>query len=161
MSRKVWIALLALVVLFVLVAPALAQDVPPPDTAPIFTPPDPAVVWQAALTALLAMFASAIASPLTAPLVSLIKRIPLLKEVPGEQINLVVAIILSVVMWGAVALGFGKEADAIYQLAYAVLPVLVSIGSGFVSTQGVYQYGVKKNIPVLGYARTPETKAAA
>lgn len=159
MSRKIWIALLALVVFFVMVAPAFAQDVPP-DTAPVFTPPQPADVWQTVLTALFAIFASAIASPLTSPIVSLVKRIPVpfIQGLTGDQLNLGVAGVLSLIMWGAVAVGFGKEADTVYQLIYAVLPILVGAGSNFVGNQSVYKFGVKKSIPVLGYSRTPDPK---
>lgn len=143
-------------------APELILDQPldepvvdvPEETAPVFTPPAPGDVANGALLALLSLFATAIASPLTAPIVSVLKRVPFLQQFNGDQLNLGVAMILSVVAWGAASLGFAGQIDSVYRLIFAVLPILTGAGGNFIANQSVYKFGVKRSIPVLGYSRT-------
>lgn len=183
---------LALFVLFLILAsPTLAQDVSTPtseatqeateeppliidqpidepivevpeETPPVFTPAAPNDVFNGALLALFSLFASAIASPLTALIVSVLKRVPPFNvknadgsyKISGDQVNLFVALLLSVISWTAASIGFAGQLDSIYRIIFLVLPVLTGAGGNFVANQAVYEFGKRKNIPVLEYART-------
>lgn len=136
----------------------VVTPVPAPDLSPVFTAPDPDAVINAAFLALLAAFSTGILSPLTATIVSLVKRIPLgiIQSASGEQINLAVAILLSVVMWAGSHFGFGQQIVTGYKLLYAVLPILAGAGANYLSNQKVYE-AVKGNMPVVGYSRSANT----
>lgn len=131
---------------------------PVPDLSPVFSAPDPDTVINAAFIALLAAFSTGILSPLTATIVSLVKRIPLgiIQNASGEQINLAVAVVLSVIMWAGSHFGFGQQIVTGYKLLYAVLPILAGAGANYLSNQKVYE-AVKGNIPVVGYSRSAGT----
>lgn len=137
--------------------PPIIPVEPPAPVAPVFTPPALPDAIQAFLAALVAIFAAALASPLTAPLVSLVKRIPGLDKYSGEVINLAVAVLLSAILWIGQALGLVGQIDTAYRLIYLLLPFLSGIGSNFVSNQAVYQFGVRQNMPIIGFQRTPST----
>lgn len=128
---------------------------PAPVVPPVFQAPDTDAVINAAFLALLAAFSTGILSPLTSTLVSLVKRIPLgiVQGASGEQINLAVAVLLSVGMWAGSHFGFGQQVATGYQLLYAVLPILAGAGANFLSNQKVYE-ALKGNMPVIGYSRS-------
>lgn len=126
----------------------------PPGTEPVFEAPAPDSVLTALVTALVAALSTAIASPLTATVVSLLKRIPAFAGFSGEQLNLGVASLLTLVMWGAVALGYGTQADTAYQLLYAILPILFGIGGNFAGNKAVYNAASRNSVPVVGYSRS-------
>lgn len=126
----------------------------PPGTEPVFEAPAPESVLTALVTALVAALSTAIASPLTATVVSLLKRFPAFDRFSGEQLNLGVASILTLVMWGAVALGYGTQADTAYQLLYAILPILFGIGGNFAGNKAVYSAASRNDVPVVGYSRS-------
>lgn len=130
---------------------------PVPDVPPVFTAPNPDDVINAAFLALLAAFSTGILSPLTATIVSLVKRIKIsfIQNASGEQINLAIAALLSIVMWAGSHFGFGQQVVTGYKLLYAVLPILAGTGANFLSNQSVYE-AVKGNIPVIGYSRTAQ-----
>lgn len=125
----------------------------PPGTEPVFESPAPSDVLSALVTALLAALSTAIASPLTATVVSVLKRLPAFANFTGEQLNLGVASLLTVLMWGAVALGYGAQADTVYQLLYAILPILFGIGGNFAGNKAVYNAANRNDVPVVGYQR--------
>lgn len=166
-NRLFWVLLVVLIMVLVAV-PVLAQDAtpeptaeppivvdnPPAPTAPVFEAPAFGDAVQALEAALVAILATAIASPITAPLVSLVKRLPFLATVPGNVINLGVAIVLSAVMWLGQAFGLAGQVDTAFKLLFVLLPFISGIGSNFVSNQAVFKAGVKQNVPVLSYQRT-------
>lgn len=135
-------------------------DNPDSDAPPVFQAPNPDEVANAAFLALLAAFSTGILSPLTTLLVSLVKRIklPIIQAATGDQINLAIAVLLSLIMWGANRFGYGPQVTTGYKLLYAVLPILMGIGGSYLSSQAVYN-GVKGKMPVVGYQRTPKQAA--
>lgn len=137
-------------------------DTPAPSEPPVFNAPNPDEVANAAFIALLAAFSTGILSPLTVVIVSLVKRIKLgfIQAASGDQINLAVAILLSLVMWGANRLGYGPQISTGYKLLYAVLPILMGIGGSYLTTQAAYN-SVRGKMPVVGYARTKGTPLTA
>lgn len=134
--------------------PPIVADEPPAPTAPIFTAPAFNDALQAFMAALVAIFATAIASPLTASLVSLLKRIPALANVQGNVLNIVVAVLLSAVLWLGQVFGFAGQVDTAFKFVYAVLPFLVGIGANYLSNAAVYSVAKKSDMPVIGYARS-------
>lgn len=141
--------------------PPIVVDEPPSPVAPVFEAPAFNDALQAALAALVAIFASAIASPITAPLVSLIKRIPipLFQNMSGQVVNILVALVLSTVLWVGQIFGFGGQVDTAFKLVYALLPFLSGVGSNFLSNAAVYSVGKNNNMPVLGFQRTGKRAA--
>ena len=93
-------------------------DNPAPTEPPVFNAPNPDEVANAAFIALLAAFSTGILSPLTVVIVSLVKRIKVgvIQNATGDQINLAVAILLSLIMWGANRLGYGPQISTGYKL---------------------------------------------
>lgn len=136
--------------------PPIIVDEPPAPVAPVFEAPALQDVVRAAIAALVAIFAAAISSPLTAPLVSLIKRIqiPFIQSLGGNEINLLVALGLSGILWVGQVFGYGSQVDTGFKIVYALLPFLAGTGSNFLSNQALYAVGVKQDIPVLGYMRS-------
>lgn len=126
----------------------------PPGTEPVFESPAPPDVLNTLVTALTAALSLAIASPLTATVVSLLKRVPAFERFTAAQLNLGVASVLTMIMWGAVALGYGTQADTVYQLLYAVLPILFGVGGNFLGNKAVYEAAKRNDVPVLGYSRS-------
>ncbi len=145
---------LALLVLFV--APVAAQDAPAP-VPPVFTAPDINEVLNAGLIALLAAFSTGILSPLTSPIVSILKRltanIPFFTGLSGDHWNLLVALILSLLVWGATSLGFAQELNTVYRLLYAILPIVTGIGANYAGNKAVYS-ATKGSVPIVGYSRS-------
>lgn len=143
---------------------------PPSDTAPVFTPPSPIEVLNGVILAFLSYFVMQAASPLTAAVVSLLKRVPWVGDVDtdgnprfsGQQLNFGVAILLSVVTWGAAALGLAGQLDTVFSLILVALPVLTGAGGNFIGNRKVFNWGVKNNVPVLSYTRSePEASTQA
>ena len=133
----------------------VVTPVPVPDVSPVFTAPDPDAVINAAFLALLAAFSTGILSPLTSLIVQLVKKIPLLfiQKASGDQINLAIAFLLSLGMWGGNHFGYGQQIVTGYKLLYAVLPILTATGANYFGSQAVYET-VKGKIPLAGTART-------
>lgn len=147
--------LFSLVLLFAYTGAVLAQDVPVEQ--PPFTAPDIGDVTQAAFLALLAALSTAIASPLTAVLVSILKRVPLpfVQKLTGDQANLLVAVILSGLMWGAQLLGLTNELNTVYKLLYAILPILTGISANFLANKAVYRKIYKPAaVPIAGHSNS-------
>lgn len=136
--------------------PPIVVDEPPAPVAPVFEAPAFNDALQAFLAALVAIFASAIASPITAPLVSLIKRIPipLFQNMSGQVVNVLVALVLSAVFWVGQVFGFSAQVDTAYRLVYALLPFVAGAGANFLSNAAVYSVGKNNKMPVLGYQRS-------
>lgn len=142
---------------------------PPTGTNPIFDPPSPLDVFNGTLLAFFSYFVSRGGSPLTAAVVSLLKRVPYFGDVVGtdeagnplyrfnaHQLNLGVAMFLSVLVWGAAALGLSNGLNTIFELLLVSIPVLTGAGGNFIGNQKVYEWGKRKHVPILGYSR-PET----
>lgn len=138
--------------------PPIVVDEPPAPVAPVFEAPALPDAIQAFVAALVAIFAMAIASPITAPLVSLIKRIdlPFIQNLKGNEINLIVAVLLSAILWIGQLVGFGSQVDTGFKLVYALLPFLSGAGSNFISNAAVYSVGKRNDMPILGYSRSGE-----
>jgi hypothetical protein len=147
--------LFSLVLLFAYTGSVLAQDVPVEQ--PPFTAPDIGDVTQAAFLALLAALSTAIASPLTAVLVSILKRVPLpfVQKLTGDQANLIVAVILSVLTWGASLLGLTDHLNTIFKLLYAVLPIISGAAGNYLANKAMYQKVYKPAaVPIAGHSKS-------
>lgn len=150
--KRFAVSLLLIVLFALLIVPALAQgDVPTEPTAP-FVPPSPDVVVNGVLTALAAIFAAAMSSPLTVTVVSLVKRLPFLSAVPAQQLNLAVAALLSLIYWGAGVLGFSIQLETVAQVILALVPIFAGTLVNYSSNQGVYNS--VKGMPIIGYSRS-------
>lgn len=126
--------------------------------------PQPDEVANKGLEALFALFSGLITFLATTPLVSLLKvYVPPfnLKNKDGEylftgdQINLIVAIIISLATWGATLIGYGTQVTAAWEILFRSLPVLASVTGVYFGTQTYYNT-VKGKMPLVGYSRTDE-----
>lgn len=130
-------------------------EVPVPEQPPpLFQAPMPAEVLNVFILGLFAAFSTAIASPLTQPIANVLKRF-FPNRLSGNIPNLIVAVVLSIITWGAAAIGLSQQVDMAYQLIYAVLPILMGVGGNFVGNKLVYTAARELNMPIAGFARTP------
>jgi hypothetical protein len=146
-----------LVILFAVPFLALAQSQDAPvEPVAVFTPPTPETVADGLIALLLSVFAGAIASPVTMPIVSVVKRLPFLDGFSGDQLNLAVAMLLSVLTWLAGVFGLAPQLDTLFQVIVALSPVFAGLYVSYASNQGLYRWANSKNMPIVGFARTPQ-----
>lgn len=128
-----------------------------PAESPPFTAPGINDVTNAAYLALLAAFSTAIASPLTSVIVSILKRLPVkfIQDMKADQINLIVAVILSGLTWGASLLGLTTHLDTVFKVLYALLPIVAGVGGNYLANKAVYEKVYRPAaIPIAGFSKT-------
>lgn len=133
-------------------------DPVPEQPPPVFEAPTPEAVLNVFYLALLAVFSTAMASPLTEPLANVLKRLPPLQRLSGNWVNLIVAVGLSLITWGGAMFGITPYVDKAYELIYAVVPILFGIGGNFAGNKLTYAASRWLDIPIAGFARTPPVK---
>lgn len=169
-NRLFWLVCLfvSLVLLFLMVMPAAAQEVTDPapieistpgaptDTTPVI-PPDvlPVSDAGAALVALVLNFLVPFASsPLTTALVSVVKLV-IPESVSAGLIKNVVAGVLTIGYWLAVHYNFQDAFASVGQFLVTVLPAVFLLYKNFVDSSRIHEDAVKANSTLLGYQRTP------
>lgn len=153
---KRFVLVLVLLLLFAVPVLALAQDeAAPSEPIAVFSPPTPETVADGLIALMISIFAGAMVSPVTAPVVSIVKRLPFLSGFSGDQLNLAVAMVLSVLTWIAGIFGLAPQLDTLFQVIVALSPVFAGLFVNYASNQGIYQWAKGKRMPMVGYARTP------
>lgn len=118
------------------------------------------------LQSLAAMFSGLLVFIASTPLVSLLKvYIPPfnMKNKDGEyrfsadQINLFVAIVISLATWGATLIGYGKQINAAWDILFRILPVFAAATGIYIGNQVGFSMASKVRMPIVGTSRTKAT----
>lgn len=150
--KRILLVLLVLVLLCVVITPALAQDTTP--TPPVLDVPTPEQLAQTLASAFLTALAVVLASPVTSAAVSLVKRLPVkfIQDASGEVLNMTVATVLVLLVWGAQFLGVRAELDTLFKVILALAVPTVGVISAARSSAGWYN-NVAAGLPLLGTGR--------
>ena len=62
----------------------------------------------------------------------------------------------SVLTWLAGVFGLAPQLDTLFQVIVALSPVFAGLYVNYASNQGVYRWANRKNMPIVGFARTPQ-----
>lgn len=142
---------LIVILLFLIVAPVVAQDVVSPPTATVPPVEDAANSLLLTLTGLLA---GAAALPITVTLVSLLKRLPFLENVSGAALSFGVAAVITVITWFSRRYGFETQVNASLDFLQTAIPALSLLIGNLVASSAAYKAARAADTPVVGYART-------
>lgn len=151
---------LPVIVLALLVSPVMAQDVTPePDAPPVVVSDPPAIPpVEDAATMLLVMFTALLAGaarmPVTVSVVSVLKRLPPLKDVSGEVITFGVAAVITVITWVSQRYGYEGQVKAGLDFLQTLIPALGLLVGNLVISSATYKAAKATDTPVLGYARS-------
>lgn len=144
--RKYALALVILA-LFVVVPMALAQEpTPTPNFPPVDLEGDVTTLLNVLLTSILG---AAIASPFVTTLVGVLKLIPQLKDVKGELLATVTAVVVYLAAAAATRFNFGAQFYSLIDVLQYILPVLLTL----VGASVTYNVARKVDAPVMGYQR--------
>lgn len=108
------------------------------------------------IQALMAIGAAYLTAPITTVLVNFSKLVPVLNYLPGETLRLLIAVLLTLLSWVAVALGLGAQLDTILGVVAQVGAILWGyFGNSMVATKIHNAAVAQGERSILGYQRTP------
>ena len=113
---------------------------------------------QVLLAAIMAIIAGGMASPVTVPVVNLVKfimaKVGWQDKVSGNVLAALVAAIVTVVIWVARWVGVELQVNNILDLLQTVIPPVVTFLGMFAGQKSLFSWAVRKEVPVVGYQRT-------
>jgi hypothetical protein len=115
---------------------------------------------QVLLAAIMAIIAGGMASPVTVPIVNLVKfimaKVGWEKAVSGNVLAAIVAAVVTVVIWVARWAGVELQVNNVLDLLQTVIPPVVTFLGLFAGQKSLFSWAVRKEVPVVGYQRTKE-----
>lgn len=151
-NRRFWLVLTLVLTVLFFVTPivALAQDTVPP----LLDVPTPDDLAGGLLNFFMVALAAVLASPVTSTVVALVKRLPIkwIQDASGQALNMSVAILLVLAVWGAQIIGAREQLDTLFKIILALGTVAVGTTFAARSSQGYYQ-NVASGLPILGTSR--------
>jgi hypothetical protein len=115
---------------------------------------------QVLLAAIMAIIAGGMASPVTVPVVNLVKfimaKVGLQDAVSGNILAAIVAAVVTVVIWIARWAGVELQVNNVLDLLQTVIPPVVTFLGMFAGQKSLFSWAVRKEVPVVGYQRSPE-----
>ena len=115
---------------------------------------------QVLLAAIMAIIAGGMASPVTVPIVNLVKfimaKVGLEDAVSGNILAAIVAAVATVIIWIARWAGVELQGNNVLDLLQTVIPPVVTFLGMFAGQKSLFSWAVRKDVPVVGYQRSPE-----
>jgi len=181
--KSVFVVLIALFSLFLFAGVLAAQDetpvptieatlTPEPTVVVDVTPPPPAEpsplpvlpVGDAAdallTTILVTILGTAISSPFVTFVVSQLKQIKLLNDIPSARLAAYVAAFAVVITWLATQFGFDAQLNKVLQLILVVGPPIMQFVGSLVGSGVIYNFARSHNIAVVGAGRPQKLDSA-
>lgn len=149
--KRIFTALLVILLLLFVITPAFAQDTPPDLPAIPVMPVEEAA--NLLLATLVTILVGLVDSPITTGLVGLLKRLDPLKIVPSNILQFVVAGLIAALWWGSSALGYGPQFQSVYAFLWTLIPALAGLVARQAASAAVYNMAKAKNLGVFGYQR--------
>jgi hypothetical protein len=115
---------------------------------------------QVLLAAIMAIIAGGMASPVTVPVVNVLKF--LLKKagqenlISGNMLAVLVAAVVTIGIWASRLIGVEMQANNFMEWVRQAMPLVVSFLSLFASQKSLFSWAAAKEIPGVGYQRTKE-----
>jgi hypothetical protein len=113
---------------------------------------------QVLLAAIMAIIAGGMASPVTVPVVNLVKfilaKVGQENLIGGNMLAAIVAAVVTVVIWVSRWAGVELQVNNVLDLLQTVIPPVVTFLGMFVGQKSLFSWAVRKEVPVVGYQRT-------
>jgi hypothetical protein len=112
------------------------------------------------VAALMAIIAGGMASPVTVPIVNvlkfLLKKVGREKLISGNILAVLVAVVVTIGIWASRLIGVEVQANNFMEWIRQAMPLIVSFLSLFASQKSLFSWAAAKEIPGVGYQRTKE-----
>ena len=154
--KKLYLALVLVVVSLCMVAPVFAQDVPV-EPLPVVSIEEAGALLAAFLTTVIG--SAVLNAPITMFLVSIVKRLDKEQRVSSEGWALITGGTLTVLVWLARYFGFEIALNNAFQLVVVAGPLIISLMTTLFGAGILYQGAKVVHAPIIGYER-PAKKAA-
>lgn len=113
---------------------------------------------QILLAAIMAIIAGGMSSPVTVPIVNLIKfilaKVGQENLIGGNMLAAIVAAVVTVIIWVSRWVGVELQVNNVLDLLQTVIPPVVTFLGMFVGQKSLFSWAVRKDVPVVGYQRT-------
>jgi hypothetical protein len=113
---------------------------------------------QVLLAAIMAIIAGGMASPVTVPIVNLVKfimaKVGWENAVSGNVLAAIVAAVVTVIIWVSRWAGVELQVNNVLDLLQTVIPPVVTFLGLFAGQKSLFSWAVRKEVPVVGYQRT-------
>jgi hypothetical protein len=110
------------------------------------------------LAAIMAILAGGLSSPVTTPVVNVIKlilrRIGKEKAVGGNVIAAIVAMVVTVIIWVSRWAGVELDVNNLLDLLTTIIPPVLTFVGLIAGQKRLYNWAVQKEIPAYGYQRS-------
>lgn len=98
------------------------------------------------------------ASPVTAFLVGLAKKISIFNSIPAEMLSAGIALILWLLQGLATALGYNVQFESLLALISGAGPLVVGFLITLLGAPMFHAAAVRNNVVIMGYVRTPDAR---
>ena len=114
--------------------------------------------WVIILAAIGSILAGGLASPVTEPIVSLVKwvlkRVGWEAQVSGDTISLAVAAVVTIVIWLSRRFGVELQIETVFDALVQLIPAITLMLGAFFGQKFVYQVAQRGSVPLFGYKRS-------